>query len=536
MDPEDDRCATITFLTGVIQGGASSPRIFIVFINALLEHLTCTGQAVGISHGIEETEQFNNVAFMDDVTVLVQDDTGGQILLDATHEFEVWSNTKLNLSKTVVVDIDGGSGEVDSPNLTYNQQPIKVLQATESCRHLGFWATPNGNMTVTKHRVLAKTKEVLGLLTHHPLETKTAKELFQSMAVSVFRFSAAQVQWRQAELDQLQSLWLQAYKRAESMHNGTANDVFILPKKGGGEELSTPINIIAQELCNNITRCLVHDDVAKSKDEWMCHTVNELYDEMELWQWNAVQHNRWARAMKASNRVGVRPMWLLDELEDGGKKLSWATSTRSLRKLRARITQVGGKREQPREQTWRLEDAAQWELLFRGEEVFWKVAGSIRKAGYDSIFSLTQDLTIRGSPAQLLTREGGPGSRGTKHFRLLIPKGIACISENERATLQAWLELVDWTGLGVLPNSQVPRNLKLNIDSASELHNWLTQKELQCGVKNHEPALMFTDNQRELMVLAKAIRDLDPNAESRVEGMSGGEGWAQKGPRLIPSG
>jgi hypothetical protein len=105
----------------------------------------------------------------------------------------------------------------------------------------------------------------------------------------------------------------------------------------------------------------------------------------------------------------------------------------------------------------------------------------------------------------------------------LTPKGIAGVSENERATLQAWLELVDWTGLGVLPNSQVPRNLKLNIYSASELHNWLTRKELQCGVKNHDPALMFTDNQRELMVLAKAIRDLDLNAESRVEGMSGGE-------------
>jgi hypothetical protein len=89
-------------------------------------------------------------------------------------------------------------------------------------------------------------------------------------------------------------------------------------------------------------------------------------------------------------------MWLLDELEDGGKKLSWATGTRSLRKLRARITHVVGKREQPREQTWRLEDAAQWELLFRGEEVFWKVAGAIRTAGYESIFSLTQDLMIGG--------------------------------------------------------------------------------------------------------------------------------------------
>jgi hypothetical protein len=461
MDPEDARCATITFLTGVIQGGASSPRIFIVFINALLEHLTYTGQALGVSHGIEETEQFNDIAFMDDVTVLVQDDEGGQILLDATHEFEAWNNTKLNLSKTVVVDIDEGCRDVDPPKLTYNQQSIKVFQATESCRHLGFWATPDGNMAVTKHGVLAKTKEVLGLLTHHPLETKTVKELFQSMVVSVFRFSAAQVRWSQAELDQLQSLWIQAYKRVESLINGTSNDVFIFQKKWGGEELSTPVNIIAQELCNNITRCLVHDDVAKSitiqelqraKDEWMCHTVNEVYDEMELWQWNAVQHNRWARALKASNRVGVRPMWYLDELDDGGRKLSWATATRSLRKLKARIINVGGKREQPQEQSWRLEDAAQWELLFRGEEVFWKVAGAIRRAGYDSIFSLTQDPK-GGSASPVLAREGGPGSRGTKHLRLSILEGITGVTENERATLQAWLELVDEASKLVAPQS-----------------------------------------------------------------------------------
>jgi hypothetical protein len=79
------------------------------------------------------------------------------------------------------------------PQQTYHQRPVKVFTATESCRHLGFWTTPNGNMAATKQRVLVRTKEVLGLLTHHPLETKVAKELFQSMAISVFRFSAAQV-------------------------------------------------------------------------------------------------------------------------------------------------------------------------------------------------------------------------------------------------------------------------------------------------------------------------------------------------------
>ena len=62
----------------------------------------------------------------------------------------------------------------------------------------------------------------------------------------------------------------------------------------------------------------------------------------------------------------------MDEQENEDKKSSWATATRLLRKLKARIIRVGGKREQPKEQAWRLEDAAQWELLFRGEEVSWK--------------------------------------------------------------------------------------------------------------------------------------------------------------------
>ena len=93
MDPEDPKCAIITFLTGVIQGGASSPRIFTIFINALLEHLTHTGKALGISHGIEETDQFNHVAFMDDITVVTQDNPRSQILMDAVQEFEIRSNT-----------------------------------------------------------------------------------------------------------------------------------------------------------------------------------------------------------------------------------------------------------------------------------------------------------------------------------------------------------------------------------------------------------------------------------------------------------
>jgi hypothetical protein len=57
-------------------------------------------------------------------------------------------------------------------------------------------------------------------------------------------------------------------------------------------------------------------------------------------------------------------------------------------------------------------------------EVFWRTAGAIRDAGYGSILSLIQEAVTAQSPVPMLTREGGPESRGTKHLRILIPKGI----------------------------------------------------------------------------------------------------------------
>jgi hypothetical protein len=192
----------------------------------------------------------------------------------------------------------------------------------------------------------------------------------------------------------------------------------------------------------------------RAKDEWICSTLDDLCDEMELWTWTEVHHNRWARALKASNQVGFRPMWPVDEQEDEKKKLSWATATRSLRRLKARIVRVGGRREHPQEQAWMLDDIAQWELLFRGEEVFWKSAGALREAGYTSVLSLTQDTVNDRGSVPILTRE--PESRGTKHIRMFIPRGIKGITEDDRATLQAWLELGDWTGRSVSSHTQAP--------------------------------------------------------------------------------
>ena len=90
-----------------------------------------------------------------------------------------------------------------------------------------------------------------------------------------------------------------------------------------------------QALAAPDTWSITVQELQRAKEEFMCHTTHELYDEMELWQWDEVQHNRWARALKASHRVGVRPIWYVEEADQEGKRLSWATATRSLRRLKA---------------------------------------------------------------------------------------------------------------------------------------------------------------------------------------------------------
>ena len=53
LAPNDAESATIISDTGVAQGSITSPQLFNIFINALLQMLTATGQNQGISHGLQ---------------------------------------------------------------------------------------------------------------------------------------------------------------------------------------------------------------------------------------------------------------------------------------------------------------------------------------------------------------------------------------------------------------------------------------------------------------------------------------------------
>jgi len=151
LAPNDAESATITFDTGVAQGSITSQQLFNIFINALLRMLTATGQNQGISHGLQIGKdqddssqdadhgyQFNNIGFIDDISIFAETPEGIQALLDVVQEFTTCCGTEINVTKTFLLVIDKDRKRREStplPDLRINGERLKTLDINDACQY-----------------------------------------------------------------------------------------------------------------------------------------------------------------------------------------------------------------------------------------------------------------------------------------------------------------------------------------------------------------------------------------------------------------
>jgi len=162
LAPKDEESATITFYTGVADGSITSPQLFNIFINALLRMLTVTAQNKDISHRLqigkdqkgdnqrdEDGYQFNNIGFIDDISIFADTPEGMQKLLNVVQELTAWFGMQINVKKTylLVIDNDKKRREQEpAPLLTINGETLQAMNLDDACRYLGYSGTGNGDM------------------------------------------------------------------------------------------------------------------------------------------------------------------------------------------------------------------------------------------------------------------------------------------------------------------------------------------------------------------------------------------------------
>ena len=167
LAPNNEKSATITFNTGVAQGSITSPQLFNIFINALLRMLTITRQNEDISHGLQISKdqkrdnqrdengyQFNNVGFIDDISIFADTPEGMQKLLNAgcTGIYGLVGK-QINMKKTYLLIMDNDNKRREQKPallLTINRETLQALNLDDACRYLGYWGMGNGNMRATK--------------------------------------------------------------------------------------------------------------------------------------------------------------------------------------------------------------------------------------------------------------------------------------------------------------------------------------------------------------------------------------------------
>jgi hypothetical protein len=123
----------VTFDTGVQQGSVLSPTLFNVFLNPLLRLLTVIGHQRGISHGIKGITAFNNLAFTDDLTIVVEirrlgvPGGGEQMLLNVIEEFSNWSGMEVKIVKSCGMWA-GAERDLKLPlTLVFREQQLKIV-------------------------------------------------------------------------------------------------------------------------------------------------------------------------------------------------------------------------------------------------------------------------------------------------------------------------------------------------------------------------------------------------------------------------
>ena len=164
--------------------------------------------------------------FADDLTLVCESPEGMTRLLQVVNDFCEWSGMRIKLKKSFITAYDFGAGqELPTEDIKYQGKALTRLPADESFPYLGIRASlveigrrkgpaSSPGLSAEKKHVIAATKELVGVAKHHQYLVGQMVPAMQMVCTSRFRYSAPLVPWTDAELEDMQRVWLRVHRAA----------------------------------------------------------------------------------------------------------------------------------------------------------------------------------------------------------------------------------------------------------------------------------------------------------------------------------
>ena len=150
-----------------------------------------------------------------------------------------------------------------------------------------------------------------------------------------------------------------------------------------------------------------------------------------------IQAYKWAWGLPrtTASDVFILPAGM-EYLKEERRGTSWARATRELRRLRHRIEAVGGSKDQWEAGVWHM-DKEQWDLIWTGEQAFWKAVPHLIAAGHRTAEALTEPRKLdTGRPYKIPQLMAAKEGESTQIMRILVSRGIGGIDERTRGLTQ----------------------------------------------------------------------------------------------------
>lgn len=165
---------------GVRQGGLTSPDLFNLYVNLLIEELNSAGVGCHIGQC-----SVNNLSYADDMVLLAPSVRGLRQLLSICEKYAVGHGLTYNVKKTEVVIFRYKQGPLNVPTLTLNGSQLRIVKKFKYLGHILTDDLRDDDDIERQRRCLAMKSNMLARRFHHcSVEAKIT--LFKSYCQSFY--------------------------------------------------------------------------------------------------------------------------------------------------------------------------------------------------------------------------------------------------------------------------------------------------------------------------------------------------------------